>query len=110
MKKAIDYVRNGKGPYFLEFPTYRWREHCGPFFDNHIGYREVKEFEFWKKKDCLNYLKKKISKNNKQNIHSIKKIEKLIKGEVVKAFNIAKKSKFPKQSDAYKGVYATKKK
>ena len=50
MKKAIDYVRNGKGPYFLEFPTYRWREHCGPFFDNHIGYREVKEFEFWKKR------------------------------------------------------------
>ncbi len=27
------------GPTFLVLDTYRWREHCGPAFDNHIGYR-----------------------------------------------------------------------
>ena len=30
MSEAFENVRNGHGPVFLEFSTYRWREHCGP--------------------------------------------------------------------------------
>jgi len=29
MQKAVNSVRAGQGPWFLEFSTYRWREHCG---------------------------------------------------------------------------------
>lgn len=47
--KAVAHARSGKGPAFLELATYRWREHCGPNFDNHIGYREEAEFQKWKK-------------------------------------------------------------
>lgn len=47
-QEAVAYSRAGQGPVFLEFPTYRWREHCGPQFDNHLGYRDPKEFEQWK--------------------------------------------------------------
>ena len=36
---ALADIRAGGGPRFLEFSTYRWREHCGPFYDNDIGYR-----------------------------------------------------------------------
>ena len=46
----MDNVRSGKGPYFLEFETYRWREHCGPNFDNDLGYRSNDEFLKWKGK------------------------------------------------------------
>jgi TPP-dependent pyruvate/acetoin dehydrogenase alpha subunit len=38
-------------PAFIEFTTYRHREHCGPNFDNNIGYRTEEEFLHWKAKD-----------------------------------------------------------
>ena len=44
VSKAKSNILLGKGPQFLEFETYRWREHCGPNFDNDIGYREEQEF------------------------------------------------------------------
>ena len=34
---ALKHIRSGNGPYFLEFATYRRREHCGPNFDNDLG-------------------------------------------------------------------------
>ena len=58
MKKAVRYVRVGRGPVFIEFTTYRWREHCGPNFDNYIGYRSEKEFLEWKETDPVVRLKR----------------------------------------------------
>ena len=49
-QKAVNHAREGKGPYFLEFETYRWREHCGPDFDNDLGYRSENEYLKWKKR------------------------------------------------------------
>ena len=48
-RNAVEKARGGEGPTFLEFKTYRWREHCGPNFDNDIGYRTEQEFEAWKR-------------------------------------------------------------
>ena len=48
-QQAVDTVRTGR-PVFLEFATYRWREHCGPNFDNKIGYRTEAEFLEFKAK------------------------------------------------------------
>jgi len=41
------------GPVFVELATYRWREHCGPNYDNDIGYRTREEFLGWQKRDPL---------------------------------------------------------
>jgi pyruvate dehydrogenase E1 component alpha subunit len=46
--EAVAKARQGKGPTFLEFETYRWLEHCGPNYDNDIGYRSPGEYERWK--------------------------------------------------------------
>ena len=54
LKVAVDQIRAGKGPRFIEFSTYRWKEHCGPNFDNNIGYRSEEEFMEWKKRDPIN--------------------------------------------------------
>ena len=103
LKKAVNETRRGSGPYFLEFSTYRWLEHCGPNFDNNIGYRSEKEFQKWKKREPIKRVKKLInSKFSKQ----INKIHKDINREVTKSFDFAEKSPFPKQSEAFKGVYA----
>ena len=103
LKNKIDSKNIRGGPYFFEFKTYRWREHCGPNFDNELKYRSLKEFNYWKKNDPIKKIKNrlKILSNDK-----ILKIQSLIKKEVLEAFNFAEKSEFPHKHEAYKGVYA----
>jgi TPP-dependent pyruvate/acetoin dehydrogenase alpha subunit len=50
VSQAVARARTGTGPSFLEFSTYRWREHCGPNFDNALGYRTEAEYQEWKAK------------------------------------------------------------
>ena len=103
LQKATKETRKGNGPYFLEFFTYRWLEHCGPNYDNNIGYRTEKEFLSWKKREPIKRIIKKLNKN------SLKKIEKInFKNykEIKKAFDFAERSSFPSQSEAFKGIYA----
>ncbi len=45
-KRATEYVRSGKGPYFVEFRTYRFRAHS--MYDPEL-YREKAEVEAWKR-------------------------------------------------------------
>lgn len=49
-KKAIDYVRSGRGPCFLECRTYRFRAHS--MFDAEL-YREKTEVAQWKERDPI---------------------------------------------------------
>lgn len=50
VKKAVDYVRSGEGPYFLELLTYRFRAHS--MFDAEL-YRPKEEVQQWMKRDPL---------------------------------------------------------
>ncbi len=45
---AIAQARRGDGPVFLEFSTYRWLEHCGPHYDDDLGYRPSGELQDWR--------------------------------------------------------------
>jgi len=45
--RAAEHCRGGRGPYFLECATYRWREHVGPLWDYDRGYRTKEEVERW---------------------------------------------------------------
>lgn len=50
---AVARARSGGGPTFILADTYRWREHCGPNYDNDLGYRTVAEFESWRARDPI---------------------------------------------------------
>ena len=89
VKQAKTMILKSGGPQFLEFDTYRWREHCGPNFDNNIGYREESEFLKWKKKDPL---KNFYSENSQKYID--RKID-TISQEIDDAHQFADNSKFP---------------
>lgn len=106
MKNAVDKVRKTGVPFFLEFSTYRWREHCGHDFDNDIGYRTQEEFLEWQAKDPLNNLERELQQTSSKMAISLEKIKSEIDLEVKKAFDFAERSPFPAQSDAYDGVYA----
>ena len=93
VKHAKTIILKSGGPQFLEFDTYRWREHCGPNFDNNIGYREESEFLKWKKKDPL---KNFYSENSQKYID--RKID-TISQEIDDAHQFADDSKFPTLQD-----------
>ncbi len=97
---AREHVVSGEGPVFMELTTYRWREHCGPNYDNDLGYRSQAEFLEWKKKDPLN-LPPGISDFDLANM------KKEIEAEVDEAFAFAQTSPFP-AADSLSGndVYA----
>ncbi len=101
LKDQTELVRQGAGPKFIEFFTYRWREHCGPEFDNNLGYRTEKEFLSWKNYDPLIQLQKFINDKNLTNTINDK-----IERRVESAFDFAESSPFPNSEEAYKGVYA----
>jgi len=98
--QACDSLRQGKGPVFLEMPTYRWREHCGPNYDNDIGYRTPEEFQNWQAKDPLEKIATRIPED------AMKGIDQKILQEIKEAFAFAKASPFPAMNTASADVYA----
>ncbi len=101
-----NYLIKKNRPVFIEFETYRHLEHCGPNNDDVLRYRSKKEIEKWKKKDPLKKFENLLIKKNIINKQKIYLIKKKIKKTINLAFDKAEKDKFPKQSDAYKGLYA----
>ena len=104
ISKAIKKLRNGNGPIFAEFKTYRHREHCGPNLDDDLNYRPFKERNYWIKKDPLPLLEKKL---NFLRLSKKMTLEKnLIEKEIFEAFKFARLSKFPKKNLKIEEVYA----
>lgn len=106
MKDAVYKVRNTSAPFFVEFSTYRWREHCGHGFDNHIGYRPQEEFLDWQTRDPLIKLEYQLRQSKDQLASYLDNIKTQIDSDVKAAFKFADNSPFPLQSEAYNGVYA----
>jgi len=105
-KNAIEEIHKNEAPYFIELTTYRWREHCGPDYDNSIGYRTENEFQEWKKKDPISCYEETLLKNGILTKIDIEKMNQSIMDKVNTSFKFAEESPFPDESLAYKGLYA----
>tara|TARA_Y100001978_G_scaffold194565_1_gene201829 strand:- start:750 stop:1742 length:993 start_codon:yes stop_codon:yes gene_type:complete len=102
LNEIINEIRYGEfKTWFIEFDTYRWREHCGYQFDNHIGYRDEEEFLSWKRRDPIEIFKKELS-----NLINYKEIDASIKIEIDDAFRKAKSDPFPYPKEAFENIYA----
>lgn len=102
--QAIQYIQSGQGPAFLECHTYRHREHCGPNFDDDLGYRPEGELAVWLEKDPVLLSKIKL----KENITDVQfdQIRLAINDEIESAFEFAENSSFPNPLNNEKFVYA----
>ena len=103
--KAVSHIRDNGSPYFIELSTYRWREHCGPNYDNDIGYRSEDEFLEWKKRDPVKLFKNTLIKEDSRNKNELDKIKDSVQLEVEKAFNFAEKSPFPDSKKAFESMF-----
>lgn len=104
--KAVERIRTGQGPRLLEFDVYRWREHCGPNFDNDIGYRTQDEFESWRQREPVATMRKALSSQMVALDKAEREIISMINSEVASAFEFAESSPFPLGSEAFSGEYA----
>jgi len=101
---AVARARAGKGAAFIQADTYRWREHCGPNYDNTLGYRTPEEFETWKGRDPLLELRRRagpaLSEANVQDL------QRTIAQEVADAFAFAEAAPFPDPASIGTLIYA----
>ncbi len=100
--EACDYLRSGKGPYFIEAITYRFRPHS--MFDAEL-YREKAEVEEHKKRDPIilftNYLKE----NNLIEDGEIQAIEADVAAVVQHSVDFAENSPWEEVEDLTRFVY-----
>lgn len=103
-KKATSIIKAKGGPVFIEFLTYRHREHVGPNFDQK-GYREEKELDSWMKKCPLKKITNYILEKGIVTTEDVKIFKNNINKEIEKAFLFAKESAFsteiPEEKQAY---------
>lgn len=104
--ESLDKIRKGGGPIFLEFATYRWREHCGPNYDNHIGYRTEAEFLEWKAKEPIRRFYEELRSRGVLSMADSHEMNATIGHEVNAAFAFAESSPFPEAVSAFADLYA----
>jgi TPP-dependent pyruvate/acetoin dehydrogenase alpha subunit len=104
--RAMSEIRAGGGPRFLEFSTYRWLEHCGPNYDNHIGYRTEAEYLEWRAKEPIVRLEKKILADGLITTEQIAAMDAEVLAEIEDAFAHAEAAPMPEPQSAYTDLYA----
>ena len=102
-KEAVDYVREGNGPIFVESITYRWYGHSS---SDPGKYRTREEVEEWKKKDPILKLANYIVGNNIATEEELKNIELEVKNMVDGAVKFAEESPLPPLETAFEDIYA----
>ena len=105
-REAIERARTGGGPTLMVFDTYRWREHCGPNYDNHIGYRSEGEFQHWKEKCPVETMRRLLKQEHGFGDDDEAVMVTVINSEIEDAFVYAENSPLPDAETAGDLVYA----
>lgn len=97
-KKAVDHVRAGKGPYFIEYLTYRLRGHS--MSDKTAAYRTKEEEKEWAKRDPITLYAGKLKKAKVITDEEIRAIEKDVDREIENdVIKFAEESPAPRVED-----------
>ncbi len=104
--RAVSELRQGKGPQFIELRTYRWREHCGPNFDDDLEYRSAAEIEAGLKDCPIARYKAQLTQTKPSLSTDIKRMDTEIREEIAAAFTFAQASEKPTTENAAEHVYA----
>lgn len=104
--EMVQMARNGNGPSFVEFTTYRWLEHCGPYYDNDLGYRTETEFEEWQKRCPISILESYMINEGLLDKEEISKMNECLDREINEAMKYAQESSYPDASSAHENIFA----
>lgn len=105
-RTAVNLSRQGQGPQFMELHTYRWREHCGPNFDDYLNYRTVQEIEAGMNGCPIVSYTRKLEQEHGDMRPEIEQFEAEIREEIAAAFEFALSSDEPGINDGKGKIYA----
>jgi pyruvate dehydrogenase E1 component alpha subunit len=105
MDKAIKHARSGKGPYFLEMKTYRYRGHS---MSDAQKYRTKAEVAEYKKIDPISQVLEIIKDKKYLSEDEIKAINNDVKEQVAACEKFAEESPYPEKQQLYDMVYEEK--
>jgi pyruvate dehydrogenase E1 component alpha subunit len=101
--RALDSMRGGGGPHFLEFRTYRFRAHS--MFDPQL-YREKQEVEEWKKRDPILLYGARLRESGMLDDDALKRIEDEVAAEVDKSVEFAEAGNWEPVEELTRFVYS----
>jgi pyruvate dehydrogenase E1 component alpha subunit len=105
LRSGVEAIRAGGGPRFYEFDTYRWREHCGPLYDDELGYRPKGELARWQEKDPIVRFSRLLSDEAVVTEGEVAAMRQAIEAEIAQAFAFAEQSAFPAEDAAFADLY-----
>jgi len=108
-RQAVETCRQGKGPVFMEFMTYRFRGHVGPddnIQGSHTDIRPKEEVAMWLGNDPIKKFEKYLQQNQIINSDRLQRIKDEVAAEVVEAQDFAKNSPIPGREELTKYVFA----
>jgi len=100
--KAVEHIRAGKGPYFLEIKTYRYKGHS---VSDPGTYRTRDELKTYMDMDPLKITERAILENKLATEQEIEAIKEKIKIEIDEATQFAEDSPFPDGAGLYEDNY-----
>jgi pyruvate dehydrogenase E1 component alpha subunit len=102
-RRAVDAVRSGGGPHFLEFRTYRFRAHS--MFDPE-RYRDKAEVARWQERDPVLLLRSALDANGDLSEEAWKELQSAVDAEVAAAVEFAEKGTLEPVEQLTRFVYS----
>lgn len=101
--RAAAHIRAGKGPYYLEIKTYRYRGHS---VSDPAKYRTKEELEEYKEKDPVYLIQEKLVSEKIATRAEVDALIQAIDKEIDEAMEFAENSPFPLASELYDDNYS----
>ncbi|WAC07056.1 MAG: pyruvate dehydrogenase (acetyl-transferring) E1 component subunit alpha [Thermodesulfobacteriota bacterium] len=105
IKNAAKYAREGKGPYFVEALTYRFRGHS---MSDPADYRIPREEKIWKDRDPIPNFARKLIEEGISDADGLRAIKEEVEQEVEQAVKFADSSPWPEAIELMKDIYSEK--
>ena len=102
-QEALDYVRSGNGPYFLEIITYRYRGHS---MGDPERYRKSEEVRQWQENDPIGRYRQYLIEQGIASEDELNEIDARVENEVQQAIQFAETSPEPPPEALWENVYA----
>ncbi|MFQ5446567.1 MAG: pyruvate dehydrogenase (acetyl-transferring) E1 component subunit alpha [Saprospiraceae bacterium] len=102
ISKAAEHIRAGKGPYFLEIKTYRYKGHS---VSDPASYRTRDELKSFMEKDPIKMTEKTILGKKLASPEELEAIKERIKAEIAEAVKFAEASPYPPGKGLYEDNY-----
>jgi pyruvate dehydrogenase E1 component alpha subunit len=101
--KAVEHARSGKGPYLVEYKTFRMALH---FSGDPGGYVKPEDLEEWGKRDPIDLCQQKLLDRNVLTAEADQKLREEVRGEVNAAVEAAFAAPDPTVDDLFEDLYA----